>query len=352
MNRFFKIRVIFGALFLVVMGFVGGVYYSSGAPIDTDISAEPRVVIASAVAAEGVVPEAEPEEYIVHYFRDIVDLREPEAIQPESVSKFKVAIIIDDMGPDRKRGFGVIDIDAPLTLAFLPYADRLPQMTKEAAARGHELMIHMPMEPMNPALDIGGIGLREDMDAGRWGEELVKAFSSFEGYVGMNNHMGSRLTQNEVAMDYVMEQLDERGMYFIDSKTISTSVAGEVARHAGLRVADRDVFLDHEDTLEFVRAALQKLEGTARRKGHAIAIGHPKDVTIAGLEEWIPTLAAKGIELVHASELVRVYEPEELDPRSDEIEEAVEGGVFDTYKEENEPVNLDVLPQSLAPPHE
>lgn len=133
---------------------------------------------------------------------------------------------------------------------------------------------------------------------------LEKAFASFKGYVGLNNHMGSRLTKDKHAMQRVMAKLKERGLLFVDSKTIGSSVASQSAAEAGLKYGDRDVFLDHQDTPEFVHAALRQTERVASKKGYAIAIGHPKDSTINALKEWLPGLKARGFELVPVSAVV------------------------------------------------
>lgn len=216
----------------------------------------------------------------------------------------KIAIIIDDMGVNRENSFKVIDLDAPLTLAFLPYAPDLPGITGQAQAKGHELMIHMPMQAMSDPVSLGPIAIRADMDEVTVKENMRAAFESFEGYVGLNNHMGSKVTQNLALMDWVMESVSERGLYFIDSKTIGASVAADVSRQNGLPTAVRDVFLDHEETPEFVGGALRKTEEIAAKKGYAIAIGHPKDVTIEGLRAWLPDVQARGFEIVHAGRLV------------------------------------------------
>lgn len=227
------------------------------------------------------------------------------ALDPSDGRTGKVVIIIDDMGMGYSTSNQTIDLPAPLTLAFLPYAPNLEAMTSRAKDRGHELMIHMPMEPMNPDLDVGSIALLDDMTRVEIQENLEKAFASFDGYVGINNHMGSRLTQNEVAMHLVMNELAERGLLFVDSKTISTSVAGRIAAEHGLDYAERDIFLDHENTPEFVMNALRKVEQTAKRQGYAIAIGHPKKATIEGLRQWLPTLEAKGLTVVPVSAVVK-----------------------------------------------
>lgn len=220
----------------------------------------------------------------------------------------KIAIIIDDMGVDRGRSFQVMDLPAPLTLAFLPYAPKLEGITKEAMDKGHELFIHIPMEPMK-AQDLGGMGLTVGMSDEAFDQRLEDIFASFDGYVGVNNHMGSKLTQDEAAMHRLMNALQGRGLAFVDSRTIHTSIAEDVADLYGLRHISRDVFLDHVETLEAVQEALAKAEDVAMRTGRAVVIGHPKDVTIEGLTAWIPEAKARGFDLVPVSEVLEHSSP-------------------------------------------
>ncbi len=216
-------------------------------------------------------------------------------------AKGLVVVIIDDLGLNKKRTARTVDLPAPLTLAYLPYARGLHGQTRNARSMGHELLIHTPMEPMNGKADPGPGALLDDMSAEQIAAKLEVILDSFDGYVGINNHMGSKLTQNSEVMVQVMDVLAGRGLAFVDSKTIRSSVAGEVARAAGLAVAERDVFLDHEETPEFVRAALARVEMLALRDGTAIAIGHPKDVTLEALAEWLPSLREKGLVLAPVS---------------------------------------------------
>jgi len=160
------------------------------------------------------------------------------------------------------------------------------------------------MEPMSSKVPLGPISIKDSMEEAEVRAMLDKAYASFEGYTGMNNHMGSRATQNKRLMDVVMDSLDAHGLFYVDSKTINTSVAADAARDRGLPHAERDVFLDHQETLEFARNALHHLEEIALKDGHAIAIGHPKENTIKALKEWIPTLEARGFEIVPVSELL------------------------------------------------
>jgi len=167
-------------------------------------------------------------------------------------------------------------------------------------------MVHMPMEPMNPDLDTGEIALRTDQGPSEFADMLDKGLGAFEGYTGINNHMGSRLTQEKGAMRVLMAELKRRGLLFMDSKTIGGSVAGPMAAESGVPYAVRDVFLDHDPSLEGVRKSLQRVEEVAREHGHAIAIGHPKPDTIKALQEWLPQLADKGLVLVPLSAVVTV----------------------------------------------
>jgi len=218
--------------------------------------------------------------------------------------KAKIAIVIDDVGMNVKQSRAAINLDPNVTIAFLPYAETVKDMAAKAKANGNEMIIHTPMEAMNSDISLGSMALRKDMNFAEFDAEFNKIANSFDGYVGVNNHMGSALTQDTEAMSFLMDQLKQRDLYFLDSKTIHTSVAADIAAEYEIPFAVRDVFLDHEDTPEFVAGALEKLENVARRTGQAIAIGHPKLNTMSALQKWIPTMEAKGFELVPLSTLL------------------------------------------------
>lgn len=222
--------------------------------------------------------------------------------------KARIVIIIDDMGMDHKRSEKIMALPAPLTLAFLPYAPHVDRMAKAAKDKGYEIMIHMPMEPMNPDLDTGPMTLRTGQSDEEFQEVFDEMLAALDGYVGVNNHMGSRLTQDEMAMNRLMTALKKHGLFFVDSRTISTSIAAHVAAEHGLPYASRDVFLDHDPSVEGVENALRHVERVARTHGLAIAIGHPKDATINGLAAWLPTLKDKGFVIIPVSAAVTAPE--------------------------------------------
>lgn len=228
---------------------------------------------------------------------------------PKEWSKDKISIVIDDVGMNLVESNRAIDLPSEVTLAFLPYAETVRELSAKATGEGHEIIIHTPMEAMSSKVSLGPMALKVNMDSAAFDQEFSKIAASFDGYVGVNNHMGSRLTQDPVAMGHLMNQLKQRGLYFLDSRTISTSVAADIARTYGVPYAERDVFLDHEETIEFTANALRELEQVARRNGRAIAIGHPKKITMDALQKWIPTLEKRGFELVSLSELIKKPDP-------------------------------------------
>ena len=211
-----------------------------------------------------------------------------------------IAVVIDDMGLDRARSARTSALPAPLTLAFLAYGRDLDTQTDAARAAGHELLVHVPMEP-GAGADPGPNALLTSLTPAEFDRRIDWNLSQFNRFVGINNHMGSKATSDPTAMAAVMSKLRDRGLLFLDSRTSGATVAHTEAEKHGIPALQRDVFLDHDPSPIAVRAALDQVEEIARRQGHAIAIGHPKDATIEALEEWLPDVRARGFALVPVS---------------------------------------------------
>ena len=145
------------------------------------------------------------------------------------------------------------------------------------------------------------VGLGEDEVLRRLRWNLAR----FGGYVGINNHMGSRFTASAESMAPVMAELKARGLLFLDSRTIGRSTGVELARRYGVPHAARDVFLDNEVNTGAIAGQLAEVEAIARRNGSAVAIGHPHDATIEELALWLAELPKKGFMLVPLSTIVR-----------------------------------------------
>lgn len=227
------------------------------------------------------------------------------AVPPPPVGgKPMIAVVIDDLGVDRRRSEKVVALPGPLTLAWMTYADNLRGLTQNARQRGHELMVHVPMQPQSESYDPGPDVLEVGLPAEEIRRRLRWGLSRFDGFVGINNHMGSRFTADRAGMAVVMEEIRSRGLLFLDSVTTQKSVAPELAGRLGVPFAARHVFLDNDMAVSAVRGQLAKTEAHARKHGAAIAIGHPHDGTIEALAGWLPGLQAKGFVLVPVTTIV------------------------------------------------
>ena len=218
--------------------------------------------------------------------------------------KPRIVIIIDDMGMDRVHSKEITTLPGPLTLSYMPYPLHIQSEVADGRAAGDEIMMHMPMEPMDASLMSGDYFLTTRMAPGVLKATLDRNLAAFDGFVGMNNHMGSRLTRDRTAMDVVMKDLAARGLLFVDSRTIAGSVAAQAAAAQGVPQISRDVFLDDVAERGAVERQLAETERVARVHGLAVAIGHPKAATIAALRAWLPTLAAKGFVMEPVSAVV------------------------------------------------
>ena len=216
-----------------------------------------------------------------------------------------VSIVIDDLGMHEGLTARAIKLDASVTLAFLPYAPNvLPQATL-AASLGHEVLLHMPMEPLNPSTDPGPNALFVDLDLKEMLRRIRWAFAQIPHAIGLNNHMGSKFTADENAMATVIGEMKSRNLILLDSRTTPQSIATKLAHRRCLPHVQRDVFLDHDRSSAAIRKQLMVLEDIARKQGGALAIGHPYNETFNALEEWISGIETRDIILVPISEFTR-----------------------------------------------
>jgi len=228
------------------------------------------------------------------------------ALAPSTGGRPVIAIVLDDLGLNRPGTQSAIDLEAPLTLAFMSYAERLSPMLDEARRRGHELMLHFPMEPLGDGDDPGPKALMTWHAPWEIRLYLEWGLARVPGIVGVNNHMGSRFTAEPEAMASVMEVLQERGLFYLDSRTTASDVGSFSAADAGVPFLSRDVFIDHgEADRDAVLEQLARLERIARTQGHAIGIGHPHKATLAAIAAWREGLAERGLVLVPVTEILR-----------------------------------------------
>lgn len=218
----------------------------------------------------------------------------------------RVAIVIDDMGQDLKKLKELFQLGAPVTIAVMPYQRFSGEEAKEAHDRGWDVLLHLPMEPKDSAANNPGKGaLFTKMTADEVKARIEEDLRSVPHVTGVNNHMGSKFTESEPLMRAALEELKERDLFFLDSRTSPKSVGGRVARELGVPNADRNVFLDNTREKGYIKGQLREAVSIARKKGYAIAIGHPYPETIAALKEALPELEGSGVKIVRLSEVIK-----------------------------------------------
>jgi polysaccharide deacetylase 2 family uncharacterized protein YibQ len=214
----------------------------------------------------------------------------------------QLVIIIDDIGNNYERGNAMVELKGPLTLAFLPHTPYAKRLANKAYLHHKEIILHVPMENITNAA-LGPGALTQDLTETELKRTLKEAISSIPHIQGMNNHMGSALTQNKQSMKWVMETLQDEQLYFIDSLTSHKSVAYKMAQQQGLPSLKRHVFLDNNTSLASLSKQWQQALSISKKHGSAVLIAHPYTESHEFLAQKIPELSDQNIQLVPASQL-------------------------------------------------
>lgn len=228
----------------------------------------------------------------------------PELPLPPARARGRLAIVIDDWGYDWQAAGAFLSLEGPVTVAVIPGLPRSRQHALQARARGFEVIVHLPMEPLDASIDAGPRAITTGMSGEEIRRVVAEAIDAVPGAVGVSNHMGSKATADARVMEHVLEVVRERGLFFLDSATSPGSVTGLVAERLGVRWAHNGAFVDGEPTVRAVRARLEQAVRQAERTGQAVAIGHVKPATAVAVGMLLPELAQRGIVLVPVSELV------------------------------------------------
>jgi polysaccharide deacetylase 2 family uncharacterized protein YibQ len=223
-------------------------------------------------------------------------------LPPENV----VAIIIDDMGNSLEALQEIRALKTPVTISILPLSTYAIETAQIAHENGLEVMLHLPGESISHqegTEQMGGV-IRSGMNEKEI-KTLVEDSLGRVPYVeGVNNHMGSKITQDEPVMRPILELLREKKLYFLDSRTSRDSIAYDLAKKMGLRSAFRNVFLDSTVGVNFTRQKITELCRLSQRTGKAIGIGHPFPETLRALKENIGLLEKHKIKPVLVSQVI------------------------------------------------
>lgn len=216
-----------------------------------------------------------------------------------------ISVVIDDLGLARNATQRIMALPGPLGLAFMPYASAVATQAAMGRAFGHEILVHMPMQPMGEGHDPGPGALMVGLSGQAVRQRLDQALAAVPEAVGLNNHMGSRFTANRSGMTDVMDHMASKGLLFVDSRTTNKSVAPQLARAKHVPFAERSVFLDHSNAPQDIRDRMAQAERIAKRHGHVLVIGHPRRNTAEALESWLPTLSRRGFALLPPGSVIQ-----------------------------------------------
>jgi len=216
----------------------------------------------------------------------------------------RIALIIDDMGYHRQIGQRLLALDLNLTFSFLPKAPYTEKQEEQAWEKGHDVLLHLPMQAHNPTYDPGPGALYLKYSPQRIRTLVAEDLKSVPHATGSNNHMGSRFTENRAAMHEVLAVLKKRGLFFIDSYTTAASTGLDEARRMGIPAARRHVFLDNIQDKDKICRQLDRLVSLAMQKGWAIGIGHPHQATLDALADCGQRMQTR-VHIVGVHALVR-----------------------------------------------
>ena len=227
--------------------------------------------------------------------------REKVSIPPPA----RLALIIDDAGYNTDKIKEMVAMGRPMTFAILPNTPHARKVALLAHEKGEQVMLHLPMEPR----DSDRVPLEQDtvlagMDRQEIQTILRKDLAQIPHVRGVNNHMGSKATEDVVVMQALMEVLKNKGLFYIDSHTSSHTVGPQMARQAGVAFGSNYRFIDPENDLPAIKKAIRQVVEKAKKEGKAIAIGHPHPLTTQAIREMIPEIEKAGVKLVFASEVV------------------------------------------------
>ena len=280
-----------GGVLLVLLGIVIG-RWTRGTPSPETPAAAPLEAFGAATApAEMDLPAPAPSE------------PPSEPLPAIERGEALVSLVIDDLGRSVETIAQLSALGVEISYSVLPFEIRTPQVVSDLRKRGAEILLHLPMEA-DGAADPGPGSLLRSMDGEELRRRTREALAAVPGAVGANNHMGSALSADGVALEPVLVELRAHGLFFLDSRTSADSVGFQLARELGVPAAERRVFLDREIDRDEIRVQFRRLLDQAAENGSAIAIGHPYEETLEVLREEIPRARKAGFRFVPVSSLV------------------------------------------------
>jgi len=219
---------------------------------------------------------------------------------------FRIAILIDDLGWDEDIAKDLLKIDAPLSLSIIPKLPFSKSIAEEAKQKNRDILIHIPMESHDPQkMKNKNEFLRTTTEKEILEKQVEDYLLSVPYAIGVNNHMGSKFTEDREAMEIVLRKIKEKNLFFVDSMTSPKSIAYKLAQELEIKTGYRSVFLDNVKEMGYIKTQILELMSLSKKNGEAIGIAHPDKNTLSAIKDMLPRLSEDGIMIVPISHLVR-----------------------------------------------
>jgi hypothetical protein len=192
-----------------------------------------------------------------------------------------------------------------ITFSILPNLPYSKRVAKLASSKGYEVILHLPLESNDESAPAEEGTIKTDMSDGEMLALLEEDIESVPGIKGASNHQGSKATRDERTMNVILADFKKRGLYFFDSLVTSKSVCREAAERIQIPYAKRDIFLDNENSPEYIERQMMVLKKIAFKRGSVIAVCHDRKNTINVLNRMMPEFSSEGIKFVYLSDMVK-----------------------------------------------
>lgn len=233
--------------------------------------------------------------------------------QASSEIKGYIAIVIDDFGNKGEGTAEMLGMNIPITAAVMPFMPYSIEDAQAAHEAGLEVILHIPMEPVKGKPHwLGPKAITSNLSDSQVNALVQEAMIEIPFAVGVNNHMGSKITQDRRIMKAVLSSIKDKSMFYVDSKTTQNSVVDSVAEEMETPYIPRDVFLDNEKSQRSIEKKMDELAELALRRGYALGIGHvgPEGgtVTARAIKAKYKEFTEMGIKFIFVTDLIKVME--------------------------------------------
>jgi len=220
-------------------------------------------------------------------------------------SRPKIAVVVTTLGISENATKSAIEmLPGSMTFSFAPFTKNLADWIDQSRAAGHEVLIDLPMEPLEfPQSDPGPHTLLASVPIDQNLRQLEWILSRATGYIGVSTYMGSGLVSKPRALSPILSEIKTRGLMLVDTRENPLGATDDIAKEIDLAIASSNLIIDRELSEKQIDEALAKLEEQAREHGSAIAVARPYPVTLKRLKEWSAGLDKKGIALAPVSAL-------------------------------------------------